>query len=48
VTAPLSTSDDRFQFFDYLGRFDDDGHVDPQSSNKPGRWPAAAAAHGGC
>ncbi|MBN8494571.1 MAG: PEP-CTERM sorting domain-containing protein [Burkholderiales bacterium] len=27
----------KFQFFDYLGRFDDDGYVDPQSGKKPGQ-----------
>lgn len=27
----------KFQFFDYLGRFDDDGYVDPQSASMPGQ-----------
>ena len=27
----------KFQFFDYLGRFDDDGYVDPQSGKKAGQ-----------
>jgi len=27
----------KFQFFDYLGRFDDDGYVDPQSGKKDGQ-----------
>jgi hypothetical protein len=48
VTAPLSASDCRFRFFDYLDRFDDDSYGYPQSGNRPGQWPAAAAAHGGC
>ena len=37
VDSPKPSVVYKFQFFSYLGRYDDDGYVDPISGNKPGQ-----------
>mgnify|MGYP001180497907 CR=1 FL=1 len=37
IDAPKPSVVYKFQFFEYLGRFDDDGYVDPMSGSKPGQ-----------